>query len=78
MDNEIIERVSKAILETPNASDYESLIAKNAIKALITITDAEAKRLKTEDDCSIYTNCNMCGGHTEGLHNILKAVINEL
>ncbi len=27
-------RVSKAILETPNASDYERLVAVNAIKAM--------------------------------------------
>lgn len=34
MDQEMIERVSKAILETPNASDYKTLVAKNAIKAM--------------------------------------------
>jgi hypothetical protein len=34
MDNEMIERVAKAILETPNASDYKTLVAKNAIKAM--------------------------------------------
>lgn len=34
MDNEMIERVAKAILETPNASDYETLVARNAIKAM--------------------------------------------
>lgn len=30
----MIERVSKAILETPNTSDYERLVAINAIKAM--------------------------------------------
>jgi hypothetical protein len=39
MDNEMIERVSKAILETPNASDYETLVAINAIKAMREPTD---------------------------------------
>lgn len=34
MDDEMIERVSKAILETPNASDYKRLVAVNAIKAM--------------------------------------------
>jgi hypothetical protein len=34
MDNEMIERVAKAILETPNASDYKTLVAINAIKAM--------------------------------------------
>jgi hypothetical protein len=34
MDKEMIERVSKAILETPNASDYPVLVARNAIKVM--------------------------------------------
>ena len=34
MDKEMIERVSKAILETPNSSDYKELVARNAIKAM--------------------------------------------
>lgn len=34
MDHEMIARVSKAILETPNASDYKTLVAINAIKAM--------------------------------------------
>lgn len=32
--NEMIERVSEAILNTPNASDYPILVARNAIKAM--------------------------------------------
>jgi len=39
MDDEMIERVSKAILETPNASDYNRLVAINAIKAMSWPTD---------------------------------------
>ena len=34
MTNEIIKRVSRAIVETPNASDYHELVAKNAIRAM--------------------------------------------
>lgn len=34
MTNEMIERVSEAILNTPNASDYKTLVAINAIKAM--------------------------------------------
>lgn len=30
----MIKRVSEAILNTPNASDYAELVAKNAIKAM--------------------------------------------
>lgn len=37
--NEIIKRVSKAILECPNASDYETLVAKRAIEAMREPTD---------------------------------------
>lgn len=36
MDKETLARVSKAITETPNASDYEVLVARNAVKALLT------------------------------------------
>lgn len=32
--SEIIKRVSEAILNTPNASDYAELVAKNAIRAM--------------------------------------------
>jgi len=32
--NDMIERVSEAILNTPNASDYKELVAKNAIRAM--------------------------------------------
>ena len=35
MDTETLARVSKAILETPNASDYEVLVARNAVRALL-------------------------------------------
>lgn len=38
--SEMIERVSKAILECPNASDYETLVAKRAIEAMREPTDA--------------------------------------
>lgn len=33
-DYEMIERVSEAIRRTPNASDYNELVAINAIKAM--------------------------------------------
>jgi hypothetical protein len=38
MDNEMINRVSEAILNTPNASDYKRLVAINAIKAMRELT----------------------------------------
>lgn len=39
MDNEMIARVSRAILECPNASDYETLVAIRAIQAMREPTD---------------------------------------
>jgi hypothetical protein len=33
--NEFVKRVSDAILNTPNASDYAELVAKNAIRAMM-------------------------------------------
>lgn len=35
----MVERVSKAILETPNAFDYVTLVAKNAIHAMFDPTE---------------------------------------
>lgn len=43
MDQEIIDRVSKAILETPNASDYKILVAKRATEAMREPTDKMIK-----------------------------------
>lgn len=43
MDDEMIERISKAILNTPNASDYKTLVATNVINistAYIAMIDA--------------------------------------
>jgi hypothetical protein len=70
-DKEMIERVAKAILETPNASDYERLVAINAIKAMREPTD---KMLKAE---GVFPSCHMCGGHKEGWQATIDAVIND-
>lgn len=43
--NAQMKKVSKAILETPNASDYEFLVARNALEALL---DLPAKMFDNE------------------------------
>lgn len=58
MDDEMIKRVSKAILKTPNASDYDTLVAINAIKAMLKSTpkmrEAARKYHKEVDDAGAY------------------------
>lgn len=48
-DQEMIDRVATAILDTPNASDYKTLVASNAIKAMREPTT----RIKQVETCSI-------------------------
>lgn len=41
MDNEMIERCNKSMLATPNASDYNTLVITNIIKAMHKPTDKQ-------------------------------------
>lgn len=71
MDNEMIERISRAILETPNASDYKRLVAIRAINAMREPTE---KMLKAD---GVHPSCHMCGGHKEGYQAMIDTVIND-
>lgn len=84
MKKEMIERCIVAarakraeLINKPLDRCYEEIVIA-IIKELSTITDAEANSLKeVDDDHMIHTNCYTCGGHAEGMQNILKAILNE-
>lgn len=71
MDNEMIKRISKAILDTPNASDYETLVSVNVVKAMREPTE-KMKRAE-----GVHFRCHMCGGHKEGWQLMIDAIIND-
>lgn len=69
MDNEMIKRVSEAIINCPNASDYQTLVAKRAI---------EAMREPTEKMIMIDAPDMPAGGSVKEIwQSMIDAVIND-
>ena len=67
--NEILKKVSDAILNTPNASDYPRLVAINAVKALRELTPEliDAGDIQIEFDSSFEL----------AWHTMIDRIVNE-
>lgn len=71
MDDEMIERVAKAIEPYVIGMNEARDATKLAIKALREPTD---KMLKAE---GVYTGCHTCGGHKEGWKILIDCITND-
>lgn len=65
----MIKRVSEAILNTPNASDYKELVAKNAIRAMREPTDYQRNKYY---ELSFNTTVFNDGDWQRAIDSILK------
>jgi len=69
MDNEMIDRVAKAIALRDTTDEFA--MARAAIAAMREPTE---KMLNAE---GVHSSCHTCGGHKEGWQAMIDAVINE-
>lgn len=75
MMNEMMKRVSEAIINTPNASDYEYLVARNAIRAMREPTNAMKS---CSDEIHWGYSCHVCGGLTEGWYAMIDKALADV